>query len=83
MSEFFSESTAIAISTYNMVAYTQKRAADSQEVSQQSFIAAFTLVFIFSLSFSLSLPPSLSLSLSLLFSDDGLSPAKGVGVDDP
>ena len=28
-----SENTAIAISTYNMVAYTQKRAADSQEVS--------------------------------------------------
>ena len=27
-----SENTAIAISTYNMVAYTQKRAADSQEV---------------------------------------------------
>ena len=33
-STFLSDNTAIAISTYNMIAYTQKRAADSQEVSE-------------------------------------------------
>ena len=59
------------------------RLTGGEPSSCQSFIAACTLVSIFSLSLSLflSLPPSLS--LSLLFSDDGLSPAEGVGVDDP
>ena len=70
MSVRFSESTAIAISTYNMVAYTQKRAADSQEVSPAAINPSLLHVHLcpsslsLSLSFSLSLPPSLPPSLS-------------------
>lgn len=65
---FFSENTAIAISTYNMVAYTQKRAADSQEV--RNCLAILLTV------------SSITFSLSCVCLDDGLSTTEGVGPDD-